>query len=167
MVVVSAQNGYSHLIREEVKPTRMLSILRPVRNKGFTLIELLVVIGIIGILAAVVLVAVNPSRQFASARDTQRRSDLLAVTSAVYQYATENNGSLPTQIDTTPTDIGTGGLNLAADLVPTYLAAIPVDPDPSYDDATTGYRMHLDVNNRLVATAASELNPGVVITVQR
>jgi prepilin-type N-terminal cleavage/methylation domain-containing protein len=33
-------------------------------KKGFTLIEILVVIGIIGILATVVLVAVNPSRQF-------------------------------------------------------------------------------------------------------
>lgn len=68
-----------------------------IRNmkKGFTLIELLVVIGIIGILAAVVLVAVNPGRQFAQARDTQRRSDLLTITNAIYQFAAEHDGNLP------------------------------------------------------------------------
>ena len=143
-------------------------LFNPSWRKGFTLIELLVVIGIIGILAAVVLVAVNPGRQFASARDTQRRSDLYSITNAVYQFAAENNGSLPTSITTTPTDIGTTAMpDLTTDLVPTYIAAMPVDPDPSYTSAVTGYLMHLDANGRVVATAASELNPGVIITVQR
>ncbi|MEK7166689.1 MAG: type II secretion system protein, partial [Patescibacteria group bacterium] len=76
------------------------------KNKGFTLIELLVVIGIIGILSTVVLVAVNPGRQFANARDTQRRSDLYSITNAIYQYATENNGNIPTDITTSPTRMG-------------------------------------------------------------
>ena len=65
------------------------------RQKGFTLIELLVVIGIIGILAAIVLVAVNPGRQFALARDQQRRSDLYSITNTIYQFAAEHDGNLP------------------------------------------------------------------------
>lgn len=65
------------------------------KNKGFTLIELLVVIGIIGILAAIVLVAVNPGRQFAQARNTTRRSDLIQINSAIYQFASEHNGNFP------------------------------------------------------------------------
>lgn len=137
------------------------------KQKGFTLIELLVVIGIITILAAVVLVAVNPARQFASARDTQRRADLYGLTNSIYQYATENNGNLPTDITTTPTHVGTGtGLDLSDELVPTYIAAMPMDPSTG-TAADTQYTLYRDANGRVVATAASELNPGTSITVIR
>ncbi len=145
------------------------------QRSGFTLIELLVVIGIITILAAVVLVAVNPARQFASARDTQRRADLYSITSAIYQYATEHNGNLPTVVTTTPTHIGTAGglINLIENppgtplLVPTYMAAMPKDPAPTCTEADTCYTIYRDANNRVVATASSELNPGTNITVIR
>ncbi len=48
-------------------------------RKGFTLIELLVVIAIIGILAAAVLVAINPGQRIASSRNATVRSDLNAI----------------------------------------------------------------------------------------
>jgi len=138
------------------------------QRKGFTLIELLVVIGIIGILAAAVLVAINPGRLFNSARDRQRSTALYSITGAVYQYATENNGALPTAITTTPTHIGTnvGLIDLTADLVPDIMPEIPYDPTGgSLND--TLYSIYLDANGRVVATASSELNPGTVIQVTR
>lgn len=56
------------------------------QKKGFTLIELLIVIGIIGILAAAVIVVLNPAELLAQARDGQRLSDLDATEAAIGLY---------------------------------------------------------------------------------
>lgn len=133
-------------------------------QRGFTLIELLVVIGILGILMAVVIVAVNPSRQFAQARDTQRKGDISAVSSAVVQYSVDHNGTLPMNglnpvISTTPADVAV----LSTYLVPTYIATLPTDPSPG----APAYTIMLDTNGRLVASASSEVTPGTYITISR
>lgn len=134
------------------------------KSKGFTLIELLVVIGMIAILFAIVLIAVNPARQFAQSRNTQRRSDVRAVLDACWQYAADHNGNLPSAITTTPTDIGTSGLNLATDLVPTYLTAIPKDPSGGTDE-TTLYLASKDADNRVTVTASNaELGETISVT---
>ena len=76
-------------------------------RRGFTLIELLLVISIIGVLAAVVIVAINPSRQFAQARNAERRSDVKNILEAVQQYAIDNKGNPPTGVDATWRMLGT------------------------------------------------------------
>lgn len=55
--------------------------------KGFTLIELLIVIAILGVLAAAVVVVLNPAELLAQARDAQRLQDLASINSAISLYA--------------------------------------------------------------------------------
>src|SRR5579863_4008701 len=102
--------------------------------KGFTLIELLVVIGILAILLAITLIAINPARQFGQANDTKRRSDINAILNAIGQYEASNGGNLPSEVTglavNTPTDLSstTSLAGLCAKLTPTYIPALPTDP---------------------------------------
>lgn len=175
-------NNESKEVNPEINTAMTRKNIR--QASGFTLIELLVVIGIIGILAAIVLVAVNPGRQFAQARDAQRRADLLGITNSIYQFAAEHNGNLPdtdsdpnvNSFPSTATCIGSGGscFNLGAagvaestpvgtPVVPTYIAAIPKDPSLG-SDANTAYTVYRDSNGRLVATATGELAGTITVT---
>ncbi len=63
--------------------------LRNEVSKGFTLIELLVVIAILGILAAVVLVAINPGQRIAAARNARVRSDIANLGNAANIFNTD------------------------------------------------------------------------------
>lgn len=114
-------------------------------RKGFTLLEILLVIAAIGILAAIVLVAINPNRQIALVRDTARATDVNTIRKAIEQHNIDNGGQYPTSIprgsykdicstgnktatDTLdPTSLCDGKLDLRV-LVPTYIASIPKDP---------------------------------------
>ena len=106
-------------------------------TKGFTLMEILVVIGIIAILAAIVIVAINPSRQFAQARNSQRESNVSTILNAIGQNIADNKGTFTctgVTIATSPatSTIGASGADLGAStcLVPTYIpSSIPFDPD--------------------------------------
>lgn len=155
----------------------------PAERRGFTLIELLVVIGILAVLLAITLIAINPARQFASANNTKRSSDVNAILNAIDQYAADNKGQLPAGIpDTTAgaavigSDTAGGQIDICASLVTTYLAALPVDPltnngtpvtncaDPAgYDTNYTVVRSTTD-NRVTVAAPAAELSATITVT---
>ena len=61
---------------------------------GFTLIELLIVIAILGILAAAVLVAINPAKRTRQAQDAKRKNDVGALATEVQGYYTSPGGGI-------------------------------------------------------------------------
>lgn len=142
-------------------------------KKGFTLVELLVVIGIIVLLFAVTLIAIDPAKRLRQARDAVRNQDVRDLLEAVQEFIVDNDGDTPTGLDAIDEDdggewrqvIGDGGvggcsgdvgtvctnasteddcLTMEADLEPTYFSEIPQDPDGGAEDSTMYY---IDLND--------------------
>ncbi len=139
-----------------------------ISEKGFTLIEILVVIGIIAILATVVIIAINPARQFAQARDSQRVSNLNAILNAIGQRMADNKGvfagsvgsqicptlpSTATEI-TSETPAATTTSAALGCLVPTYISVLPTDPSGPTAPGT-GYSVLVDANGRIHISATT------------
>src|SRR3989344_8810654 len=153
-------------------------------KRGFTLMEILVAVAIVGILSTIMIVSVNPGRQLAKARDTERQTHLVGILSAILQYSQEHSGDLPdtdgdpttSNFPTSATCIGTavacfdlaGAGETGETIVPVFMVAMPEDPkyaDPTDPQSDTGYTIYVDVNGRLHTSAVGEItNP---ITVDR
>ncbi|MGB6881865.1 MAG: type II secretion system protein [Microgenomates group bacterium] len=60
--------------------------IRKAVSGGFTLVELLIVIGLLGVIALIVIAAINPIEQANRARDTSFKSDGAQLISAIDRY---------------------------------------------------------------------------------
>ena len=155
------------------------------RNRsGFTLLEILLVVAAIGILAGIVILALNPNKQLGDTRNAQRRADVNTILNGVYQYTIDNSGTLPTiPTGTCPTTLpaltfeickttATGTCSTGVDIYTTvvgatqkYLASMPVDPTVSSTNGT-GYYISKSANGRVTVCAPSA-EQSVTISVTR
>jgi prepilin-type N-terminal cleavage/methylation domain-containing protein len=129
------------------------------QQQGFTLIELLIVIGIIGVLAAAILIALNPLEQFARGRDSGRISTVDQLGKTVQSYSTAQNAVFPPQ--------GAGWLTTLQTAA--ELKAVPTNPtSPGYTQgcftagvAQNGICYQANVTNSIVYLRA-ESNASII-----
>ena len=139
------------------------------KQRGMTLIEVLITIAVIGILASVVLVALNPKKNQEDAADVKRQQDLRVMLDALYQYQIDHDQfpkvDLHASLDMQHRDvcsITNGDLFFClldaplrlplGPLIPDYLAELPHDPRNT-EEYETGYQLWLDENGRIHAFA--------------
>jgi prepilin-type N-terminal cleavage/methylation domain-containing protein len=109
-------------------------------RKAFTLIELLIVVSIISILAVIIVIAIGNAES--KSRDTKRKADLQAISSALEAYKSQKGvypNSAATGCVTDKTNFTTKFIQLDKNpqtcsaindlVVSGYLSAFPVDPD--------------------------------------
>lgn len=135
--------------------------------------ELIIVIGIIAVLALIVAANINPTKNLAEARNSQRRSDVGVLMNATHQYLLDT-GALPTTIPlVTLKEICKGGaaglpcsngVRLTV-LSGTYLAGIPVDPLAPLTGTGTRYYISKDTLGRVtIVSAYAERNESIFLT---
>lgn len=149
-------------------------------TKAFTLIEILLVVVAIAILAGIVILAINPTKQLGDTRNAARHADVTTILNAVYQYSLDNNGMLPTIPSNSTCDDtaayqicksgATGTCSAGVDLSviknnQKYVTSIPIDPSVSSTDGT-GYYIVRSGNNRVTVCAPSA-EQGATISVTR
>lgn len=142
-------------------------MLKKLNEEGFTLLEILLVVAAIGILAGIVILALNPSKNLSETRDAQRQTDVNTILNAVWQYYIDNE-ALPTNIPESADCGGTAtneicrtdtaadctGLVDISELTTSelYLTDIPNDPKDVSTNGT-GYHIAKSTNDRVTVCA--------------
>lgn len=129
-----------------------------------------------GILVGIVIVTMNPDRQFASARNSTRFANLNTIMSAISANMAENNGvftcatgDIPAA-DTNMSNV-VPGYDISPCLVTNYLPSMPYDPSgdgahwTTVADYDTGYDIAQDADGRITLTARhAELEEAISVT---
>lgn len=143
---------------------------------GFTLLEILLVVAAIGILAGIVIVAINPAEQLGKTRNAQRQADVRTISDAIAQYYLDE-GSYPTTFETGTTCgnaseqeiCKTGASPCQTSLSELtnsdkYLTSIPADP-LAQSTGSGYYVVRNTTTNRIIVCAPlAELNAEIEVT---
>lgn len=150
---------------------KRMNVRHSLKQSGFTLLEILLVVAAMAILAGIVILAVNPAKQLGDTRNAQRRVDAQTILNAVYQYALDNRGSLPSTITSTSTEIcqtgATCGSLIDLSVLTTssrYMVAMPVDPSVNSTTGTGYYILKTQFNRITVSAPSAEQSATISVT---
>ena len=134
------------------------------KRHGFTLVEILITIGILGLLAAIVILAINPKKQLEAAQEVKRKFYARELRNAVLQFAIDNKGidpgdkPLPQSQDQAMPICRAGAADthdcivLDALVAAKYIVQLPADPSEP-DPDWSGYVIYRDGPQVLVTPA--------------
>ena len=117
---------------------------------GFTLIELLIVIAILGILAAAVMIAINPNKRLQQARDATRLADTSQISESVAEYYVTHGTYPPNPSLSTETEF-------ASDEGPNWIPGLdklPQDPTQAGIISTLASLFDMKGNNKTTQDTA-------------
>ncbi len=134
-------------------------------KSGFTIVELLIVVVVIGVLAAIVIVAYSGIQ--ARARDARRLADIQTVSKALQLYYIDNGSypiTAPSGMSTAYTDtncqLGTKQADWVPGLTPKYLPQLPQNVSPHLWDSLTGCYQYASDGTSYVLGAWQALETG-------
>lgn len=99
-------------------------------QKGFTLVEMLIVLGIVGVVATMLIVGINPLDQIRKSSDADRKSDIAQLQKALELYY-QDNGSYPASSADYKLYINSTTLAWGTSSWLPYMSKLPKDPSPS------------------------------------
>jgi len=144
-----------------------------------TLIEILISVALGAIVVAIAFGVMNPGGMFASARNSERTSELQAIMTAIKNNIADSrtgfscaSGEIPT---TTPKNMGSsvGDYDIAPCLVPEYMDDMPFDPTAtgahytSNSDYSTGYTIIKNASTSQITLAAPFAEQGKTISLTK
>lgn len=148
-------------------------------KKASTLVKLLIINGVISVILAILIIAINPAQQIAQVNNTKRNTDIIKILNAIYQYSADNKGKLPPHMPSPGTSgqISRRDVDICFSLIPKYLPSLPSDPaaptnasitkcGEAYD---TGYIISLSPGGNRITVIAPNTQPPLTtaLTVSR
>lgn len=125
---------------------------------------------VVFILAGAIVVAMDPAKQLAKYRNSTRRSDVILIINALYQYSLDHENKFPVELAKGQQEICKsngaqcdGLLDVSMLIAGDYISKIPTDPSAKTQNGT-GYVIMKSESGRITVSAPAAENATISVT---